>query len=431
MLRVATTNNNSNIALIVLLEAVAVVNGWNFQKGNGDKHQQDSDVTVEHATQHEPLQGLTYNRPRLYEYIADRSQGTTLVDFAMKELQQIPKSQHKRQRRQSGLLSTALHYIQLAIPTGPAKAPSESQATPTTTIIKSHNNPLSAAVEMLQTAALRKNPDAMYILAEMNFFGDYNHPRDLHAAYRHYQDLASIHGNATAQYMLALYHSTGLGDVVPRDQAKALLYHTFAAMGGDVRSEMAVAYRYHSGVGTIKSCEKAVEHYKRVSDKAIEWHRSGPPGGQFWVSQAWRIADEHGGVFGEGASASSAGLNAFRPSAQSDAHAAIGDVIEYLDLMAQKGDYKAAFNLGRIYYEGQRGLDQNLDMAKKYFFLVASKYWKRDGRVLENFKPGIEKTAGKAAAYIGRMYLRGEGVSQNFSKAREWFKRGIKHRDPI
>jgi SEL1 protein len=280
-------------------------------------------------------------------------------------------------------------------------------------------------VSLLKQAANQNNSDALYLLAEFNFFGNYSHPKDLRAAYGFYHDLASSHGNATAQYMLALYHSTGLGDVVPRDQAKALLYHTFAAAQGELRSEMAVAYRYYAGIGAIKSCDKAVEHYKHVANKALEWHLSGPPGGKTWVQQSWRIADDVGGVYGEGASASSAGINAYRPHPNSDAHAAIGDVIEYLDLMSQKGDYEAAFNLGRIFYEGQRGLDQNLELAKKYFLSVASRYWKRDGRTIDNYKPGIEMTACKAAGYIGRMYLRGESVTQNFDKAKTWFERGI------
>lgn len=267
------------------------------------------------------------------------------------------------------------------------------------------------------------------MLAELNFFGNYSHPKDLSAAFKHYQELASIHGNTTAQYMVGLFYSTGVGDVVPRDQAMALLYYTFAAVRGDTRAEMATAFRHHSGIGASKSCETAVKYYKRVADKAIRWYRSGPPGGMTWVHQGWRIADDEGGVYGEGASAYSAGMNAFKPSIHSEANADIGDVIEYLDLMSQKGDSKASFNLGRLFYEGQRSLDQNFDLAKKYFFLVASRYWKKDGRVVDNFKPGIEKTASKAAGFIGRMYLRGDGVTQNFDRAKIWFERGIAYGD--
>ena len=39
------------------------------------------------------------------------------------------------------------------------------------------------------------------------------------------------------------------------------------------------------------------------------------------------------------------------------------------------------------------------------------------------------KFASKAAAYLGRLYLRGEGGPQNYDKALRWFKLGIKNGD--
>ncbi|KAM4058431.1 hypothetical protein HRG_006600 [Hirsutella rhossiliensis] len=350
---------------------------------------------------------------------AVRQPGAHLVDAALAELQKVPRSSHGRRRQTSSIVVSAFRYVLKTIPTGPATAPSQEKP-PTAT-----GGPVSSAVELLRQAAHQNNSDAHYILAELNFFGNYSHPRNLHVAFDHYRQLASRHGNTTAQYMLGLYYSTGVGGVVARDQARALLYYSFAAIRGDTRAEMATAFRHHGGIGASKDCETAVKYYKRVADKAINWHRSGPPGGMSWVYQAWRIADDEGGVYGEGASVSSSGINSRKSSPHSDAHAAIGDVIEYLDLVSQKGDSKASYNLGRIYYEGQRGLDKDFDLARKYFFLVASRYWKRDNRVVEGYTKEIEKMAGKAAGFIGRMYLRGDGVVQNFERAKVWFDRGV------
>lgn len=410
----------------MLLQAIVVVGAnWNFpfgDKSGGKAEQRDAKQAFDFRDA-DQQPGTELFPTQLWELGTDHGEGAEYFSAALRELRKVPKTSHQHTSRPSGLLSTALHYILKTIPTGPASAPSQSQSS-------TLSRPLAEAVELLQDAALKNNSDAIFMLAEMTFYGYYGHPRNLPVAFSLYEILASVHGNATAQYMLGVFYSTGLADV-PQDQAKALLHHTFAAAGGDLRSEMAVAYRHYAGVGAVKSCDKAVEHYKRVADKAVEWYRSGPPGGRTWVVQGWRIADDDGGLYGEGASASSAGINAFRPNLNSDANAAIGDVIEYLDLMSQKGDYKAAFNLGRIYYEGQRGLERDLDLAKKYFFTVAAKYWKRDGRLVDNYKPGIEKTACKAAAYIGRLYLRGEGLTQNFDKARTWFERGVTHGDPL
>ncbi|RDA93545.1 hypothetical protein CP533_3993 [Ophiocordyceps camponoti-saundersi (nom. inval.)] len=348
-----------------------------------------------------------------------RQQGADLVDAALAELRTVPRSSHARRRQSSSLLSSAFRYILNTIPTTPATAPTQEKSS------KAPGGALLNAVDLLQQAASQNNSDALLMLAEFNFFGNYSHPRNLKTAFDHYQNLASIHGNTTAQYMLGIYHSTGIGGVVPRDQAKALLYYTFAAAKGDTRAEMATAFRHHGGIGAVKDCEKAVKYYKRVADKAIKWYRSGPPGGMSWVHQSWRIADDEGGIYGEGSSVSSSGINSRKASPHSDAHAAIGDVIEYLDLVSQKGDSKASYNLGRIYYEGQRGLDKNFDLARRYFFLVASRYWKRDSRIVENHTKEMEKMAGKAAGFIGRMYLRGDGVAQNLDRARVWFERGI------
>src|SRR5688572_14420088 len=143
----------------------------------------------------------------------------------------------------------AINYILKSIPTGPVKAPTQTSSS------KTLSGPLSTAVGLLEKSAHLNNTDALLMLAEFNFYGNHSHPRHLDAAYDYYKRLARTHGNSTAQYMVALYHSTGIGDVVPRDQATALLYYYFAAMQGDMRAQMATASRYYAGIGTPKNCE--------------------------------------------------------------------------------------------------------------------------------------------------------------------------------
>ena len=48
------------------------------------------------------------------------------------------------------------------------------------------------------------------------------------------------------------------GTLVNSSQAKALLYYTFAAFGGSSWAQMAVGYRYWSGMGVATSCEKVL-----------------------------------------------------------------------------------------------------------------------------------------------------------------------------
>ncbi|KAK3330096.1 hypothetical protein B0H66DRAFT_542776 [Apodospora peruviana] len=348
--------------------------------------------------------------------------GAELVDAALKELRKIYQPFHYRVRRSHGIFGTLWNLALKAVPTLRLSAP-------TTESPKSAlSGTLLHATRLLEESSRKNNSDALYILAELNFYGNYSHPKNMKAAFDYYNQLALLNGNSSALYMVGVMYSTGVGGAVERDQARALLYYTFAANQGHTRAEMAVAHRHYTGIATQKSCHAAVKYYKPVADKAIEWYRSGPPGGMGWISEAYRIVDESGGVYGEGASVSSAGINAVKAHPNSDAYASIEDIIEYLDLLSQKGDFKATFNLGRIYYEGRRGLPRDLDLARSYFLMVTQKFWKKN-RIVDNFKPELDKTACKAAGYLGRMYLRGEGVEQNFKNAKFWFDRGMSHSD--
>lgn len=324
-----------------------------------------------------------------------------------------------------GLLGNALHYGRAAFRILFLNAP------PSDKVKRKIDPNVARAVDELKAAAYEdQDPDAMFLLAEMNFHGNFTHPRNFSEAFQWYSDLAWLNGNSTAQYMVGFMYGTGIGNAVERDQAKALMYHVFAAEGGNTRSEMTLAYRYHAGIGTPKDCEHAVYYYKKVADKAIAYYRSGPPGGHALVRDSYRWADEEGGVYGEGASVSSSGRNA-RDAAQSSSEASWEDVMEYLELMSRKGDVRATYSLGKMNYDGARGIPRNFRRAMKHFRAVAKKYWNKDGSVNPNHQAGREKWAAKAAAHIGLMYLRGEGVEQNFATALTWFRRGVENGDAL
>lgn len=233
-------------------------------------------------------------------------------------------------------------------------------------------------------------------------------------------------------------YATGIGGAVERDQAKvwllglsgrclgsrgltgsqALLYHTFAALGGDTRSEMTVAFRHHTGIGTPRRCEEAAYYYKRVADKAMSYWRSGPLGGHALIRHSYRLADDEGGVYG---------TNAIRHGATTDSAKDLDDILEYLDLMARKGDISATFSLAKLYYDGSRNLPRDLRKARSYFMNVAKKHWTKDGKATSGGPPGLEKLAGRSAGYLGKMHLRGEGVLKNYQQAAKWFELGIEN----
>lgn len=60
-------------------------------------------------------------------------------------------------------------------------------------------------------------------------------------------------------------HAAGIGFNV--SQAKALVHYTIAALGDNTWAQMALGYRYWSGISLANSCEKALEFYRRVATK--------------------------------------------------------------------------------------------------------------------------------------------------------------------
>jgi len=322
----------------------------------------------------------------------------------------------------SGLLETTWYYAKTLFRVLFMNSPTRISDHEADAIV---HGDLKKAVDALRTGAAFEDPDAIFLLAEMNFYGNFSHPRQHREAFRLYSQLAELDGNSTAQYMLGLMYATGVGGAVERDQAKALLYHTFAAEQGNTRSEMTLAFRHHTGIGTPRDCNKASAYYKKVADKAMAYWQSGPPGGHALLRNQLRWVEITGGTYGEGASVSSSGPQSRDGAAQPD----MDDVLEFLYSKERDGDYGAVFSLGRHYYEPPRGYRRNLRKAQRQFMKIARAYWNKDGKVNTKIPKGLDRWAGKSAAYIGRMFLRGEGMEQNFEKASTWLKRGVTNGD--
>ncbi|PSK48678.1 Protein sel-1 1 [Elsinoe australis] len=383
--------------------------------------------------------GSTHTEFSEEEYAGEgtKNDGAKAVETALSILSRIqsPKPSLVRLPKNEGLLGSTVHYAKevfyLLFMNGPTHTELTTQSTSATSSPKLSNS-LRRAVSLLKDAATEhQNPDAFYMLAEMNFHGNYTYPRNYTAAFEYYHSLAGLSGNASAQQMLGFMYATGIGGAVPQDQARALLYHTFAAEQGDTRSQMTVAYRHHAGIGTPRNCESAVKYYRQVAAKAVSFYKSGPPGGHVLVRNAYRLADEEGGVYGEGASVSSAGPNAKQGGPTSDAYADIADVLEYLDFQARKGDLRASFNLAKLYYDGARGMERDLPRAKDEFMRIARMYWLSGGKTASDAPAIVEKLAPRAAGYLGRMFLRGEGTRQSYEIAQIWLKRGVEYGDAL
>lgn len=378
-----------------------------------------------------PVEGQRHDREEVDEQQRDRVREATSI-LRKVEVPTVSKLA-RYTRKPKGLFGSSVYYAKQAFVLlfmngpKPANLATISSSQPSAKLAQ----PLSKAVKLLQDAANANDPDAIFLLAELNFHGNHSHPINYEEAFNRYEQLADLNGNSTAQYMVGFMYATGISPAVPTNIAKSMLYHTFAAEQGNTRSEMTLGYRHHAGIGTARDCDEAVHWYKKVADKAVQYYQSGPPGGHVLVRDAYRLADEDGGVFGEGASVSSAGPNAKQGGPTSDAYASIDDVLEYLHMQSSKGELKATFGLARLHYDGSRGLERDLMLAKKHFMSIARQVWDDKGRVTKDVPATTEKMATKAAGYLGRMFLRGEGMIQNYDVAKVWFMRGVSNGDAL
>ncbi|RDB24755.1 Protein sel-1 1 [Hypsizygus marmoreus] len=311
-------------------------------------------------------------------------------------------------------------------------------------------------VDLLEHSAELGNMDALYTLAHVSLFPPTRHfvPNPTEA-FHGFSNHARETGNATSQAYVAFFYSTGYHGVVPVDQAKAQLFYTFAANGGERGAQMALGYRYWSGIGTQESCERASIWYESASEQVIAKFMSGPPGGRTLPQTATRLSDLVGGVFGPGASVASTGFNAQRPAIKAgmarDAGETWEDVLEYYLFNADRGETDFAYRLGKIFYqgsiygcpggiasgsEGVGAVPRNYAHARHYFLQIARQVWPRDPANPLHYKPtplkddhGPVGYAAASAGYLGRMYLRGEGVKADPAIAKMWFERGVEHGD--
>ncbi|PWN28945.1 hypothetical protein BDZ90DRAFT_134936 [Jaminaea rosea] len=271
-------------------------------------------------------------------------------------------------------------------------------------------------------------------------------------------------------------------------QSLSLLHHTFAARQGDYGSMLSLAYRHHAGIGTPVDCDESLKWYSRAANSSWARYKDGPVGGLTPPYTHLRLSDLAGGAYGPGASAASTGWEAHRPAVQAALHSLpgsgllssqnkaagaggrgdpsssrLGDLLEFYSYHASGGSISYMMRLARIYYlgsiygisESAGRVERDYVRARELALRVARQVWPVDvahlrmvggkrvmGRaatgganagaqrveedlVLQPAEPATTIYAGAAAALLGRMYLRGEGVEIDYARAWYWFWRGI------
>ncbi|CAH2007378.1 unnamed protein product [Acanthoscelides obtectus] len=276
------------------------------------------------------------------------------------------------------------------------------------------------AYQLLIEASNKRNLDATAMVAWAKLFGN-PLKQDIHFAKQMFQELADV-GNPEGHMGLGLpmvisegfLYATGLA--VNVSQPKALIHYTFGAIGGNTWAQMALGYRYWSGNTVATSCEKALDFYRLVADKVSQGVTFG--GGA--AIQRIRLLDEVENGYTSGI------LD--------------NDLIEYYQLLAEKGDVQAQVGLGQLHYQGGRGVDLDYQKALHYFTQAANAgnamamaYLGKiylDGSdeipasndtAFKYFKKASDLNNPVGLSGLGLMYLYGKGVEKDYTKAHHYF----------
>ncbi|GAB0092322.1 protein sel-1 homolog 1 [Sergentomyia squamirostris] len=270
------------------------------------------------------------------------------------------------------------------------------------------------AIISLENAASYGHPKARAQMAWFRLLGiPYLH-LDHKYAYDTFTELSN-EGLPEAHTGLGFMNAAGIG--VNVSQAKALVHYTMAALGDDTFAQMALGYRYWAGISVTSSCEKALDFYRKVATKvASEVTFSGGA-----AIHRIRLLDEV-----ENSGISSGILD--------------NDLIEYYQLLADKGDVQAQVGLGQLHYQGGRGIPLDHHKALQYFsqgavagnaiamaylgkiYLEGSDTIKADNMTaLKYFKKAAELGNPVGQSGLGIMYLQGKGVPKDTAKALSYF----------
>lgn len=273
-----------------------------------------------------------------------------------------------------------------------------------------------AAYRLLDQTAQAGHTDAMKLMAYAHLFGD-RARWSIDEARKIFEDLAE-NGSPDAQLGLAFMHATGIG-MARSNQAKALVYYMFSALGGNPLAQMAMGYRYYAGIAVPQNCENALSYYEKVAEKVADGFKFSTG----LAIQRIRLTDE------------------MEPSSTNTVTTPMDqNLIEYYRFLAEKGDVSAQVGLGQLYLTGGRGVEQNFDLANKYFsaaaesghagafaflgkmYLDGTHVTPQDNTTAFNlFLRSADKGNHNGQAGLGVMYLQGRGVRKDYEKAYRLF----------
>ena len=197
-----------------------------------------------------------------------------------------------------------------------------------------------------------------------------------------------------------------------------------------------------------------------LQSPAYTYFLSGPPGGRTLPLAPTRLSDRVGGIYGPHASWASTGANANRAAVKASSAVARGEtekeVLEYYQYHSDRDAHVYTVRLGRLFYLGSvyflpggvssgaeriGEIPQSFTKAKEYFLRVAKVLWPVDfeangqvaarRKMTKEMEETVRDPAMVAAAFLGRMAMRGEGQKSDYRRARLWYERAAELVRPL
>ncbi|XP_061392292.1 protein sel-1 homolog 1 [Musca vetustissima] len=321
--------------------------------------------------------------------IAANIQGTEadgknkLLKFAIFERLWSEEVVRKKLQEEIELLEAKQQPQEIIDPT-PEQVEAESMYENAMEMLSKPNSDKRVAFTLIRKAAEMKHSKARAELAWAKVLGHYM-DFDFEYAANEFDELAK-EGLPEANMGLAFLYSVGVGGKNV-SQPLALIHLTLAALGDHTYAQMALGYRYSFGINVPASCEKSLTYYKKVAKKVAQkvTFSSGP------LVHRVRLLDE-----------------LENPGSQET------EIVDYYQLLADKGDVQSQVGLGQLYYQGGKAIQQDHQKALEYFTLAAN--------------------AGNAIGYafLGKLYLEGsEHIKADNETAFKYFSKAANLGDPV
>lgn len=340
------------------------------------------------------------------------------------------------------------------------------------------STPLDEAVMMTDAFALQPSgapaqDDALWILGEHYLWGTHGATPNATRALDCYARLA-MHGNATAHARLGyLYSSAYAADMhqISSAPGESLVHYALASQEKDWHALGAMAYRYRHGLGVPRDCMEAMYAYDYMAREQYKLFMAGPPGGRRMPYSKIRLSDLHlaqtfdSFVWWSQRTTNNYAVYSLRasflrrmlkhqPKALTN-KAALNRLMEIYEDFAHEDEPEKRYMLARAHYFGSIVADHDVLGAVPYdpvasaqhALALASARWPQppvlddihdESHVGARLRPvyvaqdqdrAHRLAAQAAASLLGMQYMRGEGVPQDFVKAKVWFTRAALEED--